>query len=435
MYCIGNEITDTGRSYAPGITWKLCNAIHQVDKTRPITIANNAPMSIIASEMEKMETQKNGEIGSVQINELLTAHPELQKSFERGAFGADKLEAIVGKVFDEVDIAGHNYANDFYEGIHKIRPDRILLSTETFPSRMATNWKDVKEKDYVIGDFHWAAWDYLGEAGVGVPTYGTKEASFTKPYPCLTASCGSFDLIGIPEAAAYYTAIIWGEYKKPYIGVRPVNHSGEEYTIGQWRLTDAMNCWTWKGCEGKEAEVIIYSIGKEIELYINGSSIGRKKLVDCKAEYNTCYKPGTIEAVSYNENGTEIGRTQLQTAEDKVCLVITSEDNEVKADIDEIFYVIISLTDDKGILQQMLDKKIAVTVEGEGELIALGSGCPETAEKFSAGTYTSWHGYVLGAIRCSGKSGNIKVTATAEGCETVSVKVQAREKISRGVVL
>lgn len=89
--------------------------------------------------------KKGAEIGSLEINELITAHPELVDSFKEGKFGAEKLEAIVGKVFDELDIAGHNYAHEFYDGIHTLRPDRIILSAETFPRRMAENWKTVLE--------------------------------------------------------------------------------------------------------------------------------------------------------------------------------------------------------------------------------------------------------------------------------------------------
>lgn len=424
MYSIGNEIKDTGRSYAPEITQKFCSIINEIDGTRPITIANNAPMSIVASAMEELEKEKGAEIGSLEINELITAHPELVDSFKEGKFGAEKLEAIVGKVFDELDIAGHNYAHEFYDGIHTLRPDRIILSAETFPRRMAENWKTVLENNYCIGDFHWAAWDYLGEAGVGLPVYGKKEAPFVKPYPCLTAACGSFDLIGVPEAAAYYSAVIWGVYQKPFIGVRPVNHSGEDYTIGGWRLTDAVDNWTWKGCEGKKAEIVILSNGSFVELYQDGVLTGKKELIDWKAEFEVTYQPGVLEAVSYDENCRELSRTKLVTAGPEICLAVEPEETKVKADSDELVFVPIRVTDKAGILQMMIDKKITVSVEGEGRLIALGSGCPETEEHFFEESYTSWHGQVLAVVRCTGESGTIKIIASAEDCENANAEIE-----------
>ncbi|RHP34332.1 glycoside hydrolase family 2 TIM barrel-domain containing protein [Lachnotalea sp. AF33-28] len=425
LYSIGNEIADTGRSYAPKIAEKFCGILNSIDGTRPVTIANNAPMSMVAAVMEQYEGEKGAEMGSIQINELLTAHPELADSFKRGAFNAEKLEERVGKVFDRLDISGHNYAHEFYEGIHELRPDRILLSAETFPQRMAANWKSVEENDYLIGDFHWTAWDYLGETGVGLPVYGTKEAPFSKPYPCLTAACGSFDLNGYPEAAAYYASILWGTYKKPYIGVRPVNHSEEEYTIGGWRLTDAVDCWTWEGCEGRKAEILVYSIGSQAELYQDGVLLGRKELQDCRAEFEAVYRAGQLEAVSYDENGACIGRTVLETAGKDIRLSIRPEEKTVKADADEIVYVPVCVTDEKGTLRMMTDKKIQVTVEGPGRLLALGSARPETEELFSDPSYTSWHGAVLAVIRCSGEPGEITVTASADGCGSVSAKIEA----------
>ena len=382
-------------------------------------------MSFVSEAMEKLEGERGAEIGSLQINELITANPDMAKAFARGTFRADKLEDLVGKVFDELDIAGHNNAHEFYDGIHECRPDRILLSAETFPQRMAANWKTVLENDHIIGDFHWTAWDYLGEAGVGLPVYGTKEAPFAKPYPCLTAACGSFDLTGNPEAAAYYAAVMWGAYEKPYIAVRPVDHSGEEYTVGGWRLTDAIDCWSWDGCEGKTAQITVYSIGREVALYQDGVLVERKPLLDWKADFETAYRPGMLEAVSYDENGSEIARAVLKTVGQGICLAVLPEEIRVKAHPEEIVFVNICITDDEGNLRMMTDKKITVTVEGEGTLLALGSARPETEECFFDNCYTSWHGAVLAVVRSTGKPGVIRITASAEGCKPAQACIVA----------
>lgn len=427
MYCIGNEIVDTGLSYGTEITHRLCEILKKIDGTRPVAIANNAAMSIVASEVEKLDGESGIEIGSLEINELITENPELIRKFDKEEGGAAKLEHIVGKVFDELDIAGHNYAQDIYKELHEANPNRVLLGSETYPARMADNWKSVEKYDYLIGDFHWTAWDYLGEAGVGLPVYGTMEAPFVKPYPCLTAACGSFDLIGYPEAAAYYAAVIWEIYKKPYIGVRPVNHSGEEYTIGNWRLTDALDCWTWEGCEGRKAEVIVYSIGKQVELLRNGELVGRKDLTDWKAEFEVDYIPGKLEVISYDEAGKTIGRSILETAGSEVHLSVCPEETEVKADPEEIIFVPICVTDEEGAVRQMTDKKITVKVEGEGSILTIGSGRPETEEHFYGDSYTSWHGRILAVIRCSGKPGMIKVSASAQGCKSVSAEIRVKE--------
>ena len=420
MYCIGNEIGDTGRDYAPELARQMTMVLKSHDDTRPVTIANNAPMSMVSEMMQEFERERGAEIGSLEINELITAHPEILESFKRGTYSAEKLEQVVGKVFDALDITGQNYAHEFYEGIHQLRPDRILLSAETFPQRMGSNWRMVMENDHVIGDFHWTAWDYLGEAGVGLPVYGTREAPFAKPYPCLTAACGSFDINGNPEAAAYYCASLWGASNKPFIGVRPVNHSGEDYTLGAWRLTDAVDCWTWPGCQGNKAEIVLYSTGCRIELLQNGTSLGYKDLCDCKAEFACIYEPGTLEAISYGEDGHEIGRSQLRTAGEQLRLEICPEEMQTG----ELLFVPIRFVDEHGILRMDMEKKVTVTVEGAGTLLALGSAKYENEESFQTGTHTSWRGALLAVIRCGEQAGTVTVQASAEGCEPVSCTVK-----------
>lgn len=419
MYCIGNEISDTGRSYGAALARELYDTLRAMDDTRPVTIATNVYLSLMASLVEQKELEQGGGVGSVEVNELMAEISEFKKTLT-----PEKMEELVGGSFDAVDIAGYNYGHDLYEKARKLRPNRIILSSETNPCKMAANWRTVVENDWCIGDFLWTAWDYLGEAGVGLPVYGAKEAPFAKPYPCLTAACGSFDLIGNPEAAAYYEAVLWGAYEKPYIVVRPVNHSGEDYTVGAWRLTDALSCWTWEGCEGRKAEIIVYSAGKELELRKDGVSLGRKPLVDCKAEFETEYQPGMLEAVSYDGTGKRLEICRLKTAGDGIRLNVQPEETYVEADADKIVFVPVTLTDAEGTLRVMTDQKITVQVDGEGKLLALGSGRPETTERFDGSSYTAWHGSVLAIIRLSGRPGTVTVTASCEGCESTSAVVQ-----------
>ncbi len=102
-----------------------------------------------------------------------------------------------------------------------------------------------------------------------------------------------------------------GRSIKPYIAVRPVNHSGEKYFLGMWRDTDAVHSWSWPGCQGKNAQIEIYSIGTEVELFQNGESLGRKKLEFCKASYETIYQMGRLKAVSYDEKEIKLMRMNL----------------------------------------------------------------------------------------------------------------------------
>lgn len=430
MYCIGNEITDTGLPFGAAISKMLNETFHQLDVTRPTTIAINSMLSVLAArqaEQKAMEAEdtKDGKVaeekavGSADVNDIVTLLPKIMASIT-----PESLEALIGECVSYADIVGYNYGQNLYEGIHKLAPERLILSSETFPSMMDKNWAVVEQNDYVMGDFMWTAWDYLGEAGVGQPVYGTTQAPFSKAYPCLTAACGSVDLTGFPESQAYYSAVLWGAYDKPYIGVRPVEHSGEEYTLGRWRLTDSLNCWTWPGQEGKTAEIEVYSIGESVELIQDGVSLGKMKLKNCRAEFKTTYRPGRLEAVSYGVDGMEISRTSIKTSGKREYLRILPEDIEIRADGEDLAFLPIHVTDEDGNLNMMADKKITVTVEGPGKLLAVGSGRPETEERFCDGSYTSWHGRVLAIVKSTKESGIIKVTASAEGMETVTTEIR-----------
>ncbi|MHA9737916.1 glycoside hydrolase family 2 TIM barrel-domain containing protein [Robinsoniella peoriensis] len=432
MYCVGNEITDTGLAFGAAISKEINELFHRLDKTRPTTIAINSMLSVLAARqaerkaLESEEKQAGGlseekNLGSEQVNDIITLLPKIMASIT-----PESLEALIGECISYADIVGYNYGQNLYEGTHALAPERVILSTETFPSRMDSNWTYVTDNDYVIGDFMWTAWDYLGEVGVGQPVYGTTEAPFSKQYPCLTAACGSVDLTGFPESQAYYAAVLWGVYKKPYIGVRPLNHSGEDYTLGRWRLTDSLNCWTWEGQEGKAAEIEVYSIGDSVELIQDGTSLGKEKLISGRCYFETTYRAGKLEAVSFDETGHEIARSELETAGEETVLNILPEEAEIKADGEDLLYVAVHITDKNGILKMMEDKKVTISVEGAGTLLAVGSGNPETTEKFSEGSYTMWHGRMAAVVKSNQEKGVIRITAISEGMEAVSVLVEAK---------
>ncbi|GKH34695.1 DUF4982 domain-containing protein [Muricomes sp. OA1] len=445
MYCIGNEITDTGFPHGAVISKMLSDAFHELDDTRPTTIAINSMLSMLANMQakKKMEVEKaaneakerkaSGEeeiiaqkaegdkaVGSQEVNDIVALLPKIMASIT-----PESLEALIGECVKNVDIVGYNYGHNLYEGTHELVKERVILSSETFPQRMADNWKAVMHHPYVIGDFMWTAWDYLGETGVGLPTYGTDKAPFSKPYPCLTAACGSFDLNGTPETQAYYSAIIWGEYQKPYIAVRPLEHSGEAFTLGNWRQSDAVASWTWPGYEGSDAQIEVYSQGSEVELFKDGHLIARKPLIDYRCDFTVPYSAGSLEAVSFDEEGKEIARCELQSAGQVSRIVICPEEEKIHADVDNISYVWIELQDCEGILNMYEDKAVHVSVEGEGELLAVGSANPVTEEDFFSGRYTSWHGRALAIARSTGKAGIIKISAKTEGLEEVSATIIA----------
>lgn len=430
MYCVGNEITDTGLVHGAKVCQMIVEKFKELDENRPTIIANNVLLSVMAKKMAEQKAAKTKDnidipedekqVGSQDVNNVLTLLPKIMASIT-----PENQEELLQDVFKKVDIVGYNYGETWYEGTHEMVPERVMLSSETFPCRIGENWKRVMESSYLIGDFMWTAWDYLGEAGVGLPYYGSTQAPFSKEYPCLTAGCGSVDLTGYIESQGYYTSIVYGTYKKPYIAVRPVNHAGEEYTIGRWRLTDAVNSWSWPGCKGKTAEIEVYSIGAEVELFQDDQSLGRKSLELCRAFYQTKYQEGKLKVVSFDEQGAEIGRCELVSANTSEVLMVMPEEPSIKADGEDLAYINIQITDDEGVVKLLRDRKLVVSVEGAGTLIALASGNPETTEYFNDSSYTSYNGRLLAIVQNNGERGDIFMRVNGEGLEEKTLKITA----------
>lgn len=424
MYCIGNEITDTGLPHGPSIAKMINDLFKKEDPTRPTTIAINPMLTVLARKMAEAKAkgaQNQGSMGSAEVNDIVTLLPKIMAGIT-----PESLEMLLKDLLQHVDIAGYNYSAHLLEGTHALVPERVILHSETFPCRIADGWKIVERNDSVIGDFMWTSWDYLGEAGVGEPTYGTTQAPFSKEYPCQNAGIGAFDLTGEAEPFAYYVATLWGAYKKPYIAVRPLNYAGEEYTLGKWRATDAVRSWTWPGQQGKTADIEVYTSAATVELLQDGAlSLGKQNVMDCMAKFQAIYKPGKLEVIAYGEDGSEIGRDELVTAADDTKLTISAENPVIKADGEDLAYFRVEITDHAGIRKMLSDKKVKISVSGEGKLVAVGSAACRTEESYLEESFTTQNGSMIAIVRSNGTRGEICISAETECVPMTSITINA----------
>ena len=265
----------------------------------------------------------------------------------------------------------------------------------------------VKKYPYLVGDFMWTSWDYLGEAGIGAWSY-TGGMPFNRPYPWLLAGAGVIDILGVPDGSCKYTATVWGREQNPVIAVGPVNHPGGRVSKSIWRGTNAILSWSWGGCEGNKAEVEVYSDQAQVELLINGKAIGRKKVKECKALFKVKYEPGTVTAVAYDVSGRETGRCELSSAKGPFGIAVRPEKAEVKPG--EIVYVPVNIEGANGLVESNADRRLNVTVEG-GELLAFGSANPCTEEQYHTGSFTTYYGRALAIVR-AGEAGTLSIQAS-----------------------
>lgn len=201
------------------------------------------------------------------------------------------------------------------------------------------------------------------------------------------ADTGAFDILGNDNAEAGLASVVWGARKIPYIGVCPVNHPGVEPIKVIWRGSNALPHWSYKGCDGNDAEVEVYADAAEIELFVNNKSVGKSKTKYKKAVFYTTYEAGTLRAVAYDAQGNEISQSCLISAEGETNIRILPE-GEVK--IGEILYIDIDLVGVNGEIECNADERLTVSVEG-GTLLGFGSANPRTEENFLTGSYRNYY--------------------------------------------
>ena len=187
MYSIGNEIPEAGNKF--DVQWgkKLTDKLRSLDDTRYTTNSLNLLLAVM-NDLPKLMAQNtvaqvapNAETDQPQeINSMMNNLGGMMAQLLSCDFAAEKVKEACA----QVDITGYNYAADRYEIDGKLFPNRILVGSETNPPDLDKNWELVEKLPYVIGDFDWTAWDYIGETGIGKINYTDQQGmGFYAPYP------------------------------------------------------------------------------------------------------------------------------------------------------------------------------------------------------------------------------------------------------------
>lgn len=418
MYSIGNEVAEPAEE--KGLTYgkKQIDLIHSMDTTRPVTCGVNLMILGRAAKGQgiyqdgEMSTESSGKKKKTETQNASLAFNIIASFVGTGmnkGGNSPRVDAVASPIIAALDIAGYNYGSGRYPLEEKQHPERIIFGSETFPQDIYKNWEQVKKHPYILGDFMWTAWDYLGEAGIGAWSY-TGGMPFNRPYPWVLAGAGAIDILGTPDASCRYASTVWGLEKAPRIGVKPVNHPGVSPSRSVWRGTNAIESWAWQGCEGNKAEVEVYSDAVMVELLLNGKSLGKKKLKEMKAVFKVKYAPGTLTAVAYDAIGREVSRRDLCSALGTPKVTVKPEKKTAKAG--EILYVPIEIAGENGVVESNADRELTVSVQG-GELLAFGSANPCHEGQYHTGTFATYYGRALAVVR-AGTCGKVTVSVQGE---------------------
>ena len=431
LYSIGNEVAEPFEKKGVDAGKAMIDLLHKLDPSRPVTCGVN--LMIIGRAAKGQGIYQDGEQKTGGANqpqkEEKTQNASLMFNIIASFVGtgmnkggnSPKVDAITTPFCDALDIAGYNYGSGRYPLEEKAHPNRVLFGSETFPQDIWKNWQMVKKYPYLVGDFMWTSWDYLGEAGIGAWSY-TGGMPFNRPYPWILAGAGVIDILGNPDGSCKYASTVWDLEQNPVIAVRPANHPGVRPSKSVWRGTNAILSWSWNNCEGNKTIVEVYSNQASVELYLNGKLLGKKKVKEDKAEFKVAYAPGKLEAVAFDAGGRETGRSYLESATGKPHLAVQPEQTEAKPG--EIVYIPVNIVGDNGIVESNADRTVTVTVE-DSELLAFGSANPCTTEQYHTGTFTTYYGRALAIVRIGSTA--CKITA-ADDNTSATVRIPIAEK-------
>jgi beta-galactosidase len=336
--------------------------------------------------------------------------------------------------FATLDVAGYNYASggdhnqeSLYAQDHKRIPERIMAGTESYPLEAFGSWMDVVDNPFVIGDFVWTAFDYIGEASIGWRGYWQKQDFF----PWNLAYCGDIDICGWKRPQSYYRDALW-KANQLSVWVTPLQPSfelnPERQPWSKWHWLDAVDDWNWKGNEGKIMEVNVYSSCEQVELFLNDKSLGKKptnRTTKYTAAWQVPYQPGTLKAVGYNRK-KQVSASELKTTGDPVLIKLSADRSKIKADGQDLSYVTVELTDANGIRNPKAENLITFSIDGPGTIAAVGNANPVSIESCQLQQRKAWHGKCLVIVKSEAGRGKINLQASASGLKTASLEIETR---------
>jgi beta-galactosidase len=422
MYSIGNEVSETAQKRGIDLCAAMTECLHALDSTRKVTCGINIFFNFLSSMGFGVYSDKKAERavekaggGKERGSDGKNAKKKKPKKKAVGSEFFNNLAGIMGAdfmkwgatlppcdwktrdAFAALDVAGYNYGINRYAHDLKTYPKRLILGSETFCCDAWRFWQTAEKNVRIIGDFVWAGMDYLGEVGIGAWEYEEYASDLSAHGPgWVAAGAGRIDLTGKATAEARYMQVVYGT-EKMGIAVVPVPYAKQRHSPSAWRMTNAVESWSWNGCDGTDTKVEVYSKADYVELYVNETLVGKKKTGEnCKAVFDVIYHDGRVKAVACDSAGSRLDEIVLETAGEKTVLTLEPEMNVVHRD--DLCYMRMKYTDTKGNVKPLCRGEIKVSADG-GKILGTGSACPYYDGSYLEPVTDTYYGEAVAIIK------------------------------------
>ncbi len=371
IYSVGNEIHDTPQAEkAKRILKGLVDAAHATDPTRPVTQA--------------------------------LFRPNTSHDYDNG-------------LADLLDVIGTNYRDDELLAAQRAKPARKIIGTEQRHDRPTWLW--LRDNPSHAGQFLWTGADYLGES---------------RRWPLVNHSSGLIDRTGEIKPRSFERASWWRTGPMVRIMRRTApddrmptdpGYGGEELHT-QVEFAD----WTSRNPKPHDETVEAYSNCEEVELFLNGKSLGAKEInADASPRiWKVPFAPGSLKAVAKN-GGKAAATDELRTAGEAKKIILSTETKNLSPAWDDVAVVRATIVDANGVTVPRADALISFNISGPGIIAAVDSADPASHEPFQASQRQAYHGEGVAFVKATAATGEIKVSATAAGLAAGATSINTRK--------
>lgn len=393
LWSLGNEeMNIQGKASGVRILHAMQKVAHKLDPTRKCTYGMNADWLPITRYHEENGFHIDVHGFNYMMRRNWGAYEQFQAAYPdkpfTGTENASTLSTrgVYRKSYTDrsLNLSEHGkvtviWSNPKREGL-------VSAYGETYPlwgAQPEEAWKAAAEHDFVAGLFVWTGFDYRGE-------------TFPYEWPSVISRYGIMDLCGFPKDIYYYYQARWTN--------QPVLHLFPH--------------WNWVGSEGEMVDVWAFSNMDEVELFLNGNSVGRRAVPEHgHAEWQVAYEAGELMAHGYR-NGELVLTEVITTTGESDQILLSSERTALIADNEDVCIVKAAIADAAGRIVPNADALLTFSVEGPGQLIGTGNGNPESHEDDKQPCRRAFQGLCQVLVRTNGAGGDIRLIAKAEGVKS-----------------
>jgi beta-galactosidase len=387
----------------------------RVDTRDMVRRDRNHPSIVVYSAGNEIHDTPNGELAKKILSGFVEVFHgnDPTRPVSQALFRPNVSHDYDNGLADLLDVVGQNYRENEILAANKQKPTRKILGTENGHDRQV--WLALRDNAPYAGQFIWSGIDYLGES---------------RSWPAIASSSGLLDRTGTPRASAYEHRSWWSDQPMVYVTRRtapqPLTPTDPGYEPDPRRVQVLFSDWTPRNLSAHQENVEIYSNCDEVELFLNGKSLGAKPLPRDAAprSWMITFEIGPLKAVARNR-GQVVATHELRTAGKPAKIILEADRRVVTPIWDDVSYITARIVDGHGVPVPSANDQVVFSVAGPGGIAAVDSGDNSSHEPFQSSQRRAFQGTCFAMIKATASRGRITITASAPGLSNATINIAA----------